>query len=427
MVEKLKKLASNEGALYFLSSLIYSFSTYLIALLIPYKLHLETMADFSAAFNIIMLLSFVFEFGIVTSFLRHNQIYYSAKYINAFLHLGIFILILILGYTSLGSMFDTVFGVGSIDIKQEYIYLSVLSILMWVFFKNNLLAKKNIRFIIINSIIILLIRVGFLIYIFMSEEDISLNHIYLYLFIIPFIFMLILSIKENIIYMVEVVKSAYHDKRYISIMIKRLKQFVLFSSVTYVITFLYVYAGRYPIVYVTENNMTVLMAELGYAFSFFGLVLVFITSIRSYLISKFNISDMDAIMIYVDKIQKVKLKFFLGAFVGSSLVAYMVYLIKPSYLSDRSVIFVFILILSYMLIAYFSLITLLSKTFNFNNLEFVLNSIRLLLVFLSVYFVFGEYPIIGFIMMNTSMVTVEYIFAQKVLYKVKKKGAVNAI
>jgi len=427
VIEKLKKLASNEGALYFLSSLIYSFSTYLVALLIPYKLHLETMADFAAAFNIIMLLSFVFEFGIVTSFLRHNQMYRVTKYINAFLQLFIFVLILILANSVLGTVLDKAFGIGSIDIKQEYIYLSVLSVLMWVFFKNNLLAQKNIRFIIINSFIILFIRVGFLIYIFMSEESIDLNHIYLYLFIIPFLFMLILSLKENITYVVEAVKSAYHDKRHITIMVKRLKQFVLFSSATYVITFLYVYAGRYPIVYVTENKMTVLMAELGYAFSFFGLVLVFITSIRSYLISKFNISDIDAIMIYVKRIQEVKLKFFLGALVASSLVAYMVYLIKPSYLSDRSVIFVFILILSYMLIAYFSLITLLSKTFNFNNLEFVLNAIRLTLVFLSVYFIFGEYPIIGFIMMNIAMVGIEYIFAQKVLYKVMKKGEDHVI
>ena len=426
MREKLKKLATNEGALYFLSSLIYSFSTYLIALLIPYRLHLETMADFSAAFNIVMLLAFVFEFGIVTSYLRHNQIYKTTKYINAFLQLLIFALILILANTALGSSLDKAFGVGSIDIKQEYIYLSVLSIAMWVFFKNNLLSQKNIRFIIINSFIILTIRVGFLIYIFMQEEMVDLNHIYLYLFVYPFVLMLLLSLKENIGYMIEAY-HAYHDKRNITIMIKRLKQFVLFSAITYAITFLYVYAGRYPIVYVTENKMTVLMAELGYAFSFFGLVLVFITSIRSYLISKFNISDIPAIMLYVEKIHALRWKFFVGSILGSAMVAYMVYLIKPSYLTDRSVVFVFILILSYMLIAYFSLITLLSKTFNFNFLELKLNSIRLVLVFLSIYFVFGEYPIIGFIMMNLSMLSVEYYFAQKVLSKVMKKGVNDVI
>ena len=131
---------------------------------------------------------------------------------------------------------------------------------------------------------------------------------------------------------------------------------------------------------------------------------------------------MDAIMIYVKKIRQVQWKFFLGSIVVSSIVAYMVFLIKPSYLSDRAVVFVFILILSYMLIAYFSLITLLSKTFNFNKLELILNIIRLVLVLLAVYFIFGEYPIGGFIMINMSMVGIEFIFAQKVLHKVMKKG-----
>ncbi len=424
MFEKLKKLATNEGALYFLSSLIYSFSTYLIALLIPYKLHLETMADFSAAFNIIMLLSFVFEFGIVTSFLRHNQIYRISKYINSFLQLSIFMIIIILAYTTAGSLLDAMFGIGSIDIAQSYVYLSVLSILMWVFFKNNLLAKKDIRFIIVNSVIILVIRVGFLIYIFLESKDVDLDHIYLYLFIVPFIFMLSLSLKENITNLVEAVQS-YHDKRSTEVFLKRLKQFVLFSSVTYAISFLYVYAGRYPIVYVTDHKMTVLMAELGYAFSFFGLVLVFITSIRSYLISKFNISDMEAIMIYVHKIRSYQLKFMVSSLLASLLVAYMVFLIKPSYLSDRTVWFVFVLILSYMLIAYFSLITLLSKTFNFNQLELKLNIVRLILVILAVHVVFGKYPVVGFILINASMIGVEYIFAQKVLTKVMKKGEHN--
>ena len=425
MIEKLKKLATNEGSLYFLSSLLYSFSTYLIALLIPYKLHLETMADFSAAFNIVILISYIFEFGIVTSFLRHNQIYQSTKYINAFLQLFMFVMILLLGYTSLGGMLDKPFGLGGIDIKQEYIYLSILSVLMWVFIKSNYLAKKDIRSIIIQASIILVLRIGFLIYILFSDEIVDLNHIYLYLFVIPFLWMIVTILKENISHMIEIAKKSYHDKRNITIYMKHFKKFMLFSMATYVISFLYVYASRYPIVYVTEQNDKVLMAELGYAFSFFGLILVFITSIRTYLISKFNISDMDAIMIYLEKMKKIWPMFLLGSIVASLAGSYVVYLIKPDYLADRAVIFLFMLILTYMMIAYFSLITLLSKTFNFNKLEIILNSIRLILVLLAVYTVFGKYPVAGFALINIAMVSIEYIFSRIVIQKVmsrKKEG-----
>jgi len=423
--QKLKNLATNEGSLYFLSSLIYSFSTYIIALLIPYKLNLEMMAEFSALFNIVILISYIFEFGIVTSFLRHNQIYQSSKYINAFLQLFMFVMILLLAYTSLGGVVSALFGLGNIDVKQEYIYFSVLSVLMWVFLKSNYLAHKNIRAIIINAFIILTLRAGFLMYILLNDETMTLNHIYITLFVLPFLWTLLIILKENIIKMVVVFKKIKQDKRYLTLYMKHFKQFILFSVATYFISLLYVYASRYPIVYVTAQNDTVLMAELGYAFSFFGLILVFITSIRTYLISKFNISDMDAIMIYLEKMRRIWPQFLLGSIVVSVLGSYLVYLIKPSYLSDRAVIFLFMLILTYMMIAYFSLITLLSKTFNFNNMEIKLNIIRLILVLLSVYLVFSRFTIVGFALINLSMVGVEYYFSKKVVQKImlrKKEG-----
>lgn len=425
MFQKLKNLATNEGSLYFLSSLIYSFSTYIIALLIPYKLNLEMMAEFSALFNIVILISYIFEFGIVTSFLRHNQIYQSSKYINAFLQLFMFVMILLLAYTSLGGVVSALFGLGNIDVKQEYIYFSVLSVLMWVFLKSNYLAHKNIRAIIINAFIILTLRAGFLMYILLNDETMTLNHIYITLFVLPFLWTLLIILKENIMKMVVVFKKIKQDKRYLTLYMKHFKQFILFSVATYFISLLYVYASRYPIVYVTAQNDTVLMAELGYAFSFFGLILVFITSIRTYLISKFNISDMDAIMIYLEKMRRIWPQFLLGSIVVSVLGSYLVYLIKPSYLSDRAVIFLFMLILTYMMIAYFSLITLLSKTFNFNNMEIKLNIIRLILVLLSVYLVFSRFTIVGFALINLSMVGVEYYFSKKVVQKImlrKKEG-----
>ncbi len=419
MLERIKSLLTNEGAIYFLSSLVYSFSTYLIALLIPYKLNLESMAEFSAAFNIIMLLSFVFELGIVTSFLRHNQIYKVSGYINSFLQLSIFIVIIIFSQTVLGDLLDNLFGLGGVSIAREYIYLSVLSILMWIFFKNNLLAQKKIKLIIYNAFWILFVRVAFLIYIFFYASTISLNHIYLYLFVVPFIVMLIFLLRDNVKFVLDL-KNLIGDKRNINIFKKRLKKFINFSIMTYFIAILYVYTGRYVIVYVTDHHMKQLMAELGYAFSFFGLILVFITSIRSYLISKFNIADMEAIKEYVNKINSYKYKFFLLALLLSMAMSYMVFLIKPSYLSDRSVVFVFILILSYVLIAYYSLITLLSKTFNFNQLELFLNIVRLILVVLSVHLIFIDYPVIGFIILNLSMVAIEYLFAYIVLKRVQR-------
>ncbi|MCH9812838.1 MAG: hypothetical protein K0U47_02715 [Epsilonproteobacteria bacterium] len=420
MIAKLKKVLQNDGALFTLSSLVYSFSTYLIALTIPYALDIKMMADFSATFNIVMIFSFIFEFGLSTSYLRFNQIYNSTDYINTYFQIFIFALLGLFYFTVLGNYLGDIFGFESIDLSTEYIYLSTFAVLSWIFFKNIYLSNKKIKFILLNTIILLLIRVGFLVYIFTQNEMVSLDNIYLYLFITPFALIAIFNMKYNVAFVVKSIEKI-KDRRHISIFRKRFKQLLAFSILAYLINSLYIYTSRYAMVYLTDEGLTELLAELGYAFSFGGLIMIFTVSIRLYLISKFNISNVDEIIKYVKQINGYKYLFFAAAIAFSAFVAYTVYLIKPDYLSERTSIFLFILIFSYMIIAYYSMFTLLSKTFDFNKLELALNVVRLILVMLATHLLLGKYPIIGFAVVSFCMVVIEYIFAKIVLKRVLKK------
>jgi hypothetical protein len=211
------------------------------------------------------------------------------------------------------------------------------------------------------------------------------------------------------------------DKRNINIFLTRFKSLLIFSAFTYVIGVVYVYTSRYVLVYLTEHNLTELLAELGYAFSFGGLITVFLVSIRLYFISKFNITDKDAIVLYVNKIQGYKYRFFTAVLLISFVISYVVFMIKPDYLSIRSIYFLFMIIMSYGLIMYFSLITLLAKAYNFNKIEIVLNFIRLGLVVIVVQLWIEDYPIMGFALFSASMVLIEYIFARIVLSKILNK------
>jgi len=218
--------------MFFISNLVYSFSTYLIALLIPYKLNIESMAGFSAAFNIVMMLIFVFEFGLTVSYLRFNQIYQISDQINALLQLFIFVLLFILSQTLLGHYTDIFFGVQNLGIAQEYIYLSIFALLSWIFFKTTLLAKKRVRFIIVNSFVILAVRVGFLLYILLGTAEINLDLIYLDLFILPFVMVILLNMKYNIGFLLAC-KEKINSPAFRHLFFRRLKQFVLFSALTY--------------------------------------------------------------------------------------------------------------------------------------------------------------------------------------------------
>ncbi len=420
MFAKIKALLANEGTMFFISNLVYSFSTYLIALLIPYKLNIESMAGFSAAFNIVMMLIFVFEFGLTVSYLRFNQIYRISDQINAALQIVIFLLLFILSQTVLGKYTDIFFGVQNLGIAQEYIYLSIFALLSWIFFKTTLLAKKRIKFIIVNSFVILAARVGFLVYILFFATTIDLDLIYLDLFILPFALVILLNMKYNISFLVacrdKIAQPAFRD-----LFLRRAKQFILFSALTYIINGLYIYTNRYAIIYMVDAKMTTTLAELGYAMSFGGLIMIFISSLRSYFLSKFNMSQMDAVMAHINGLKRYRWIVLGGGVLLSALIAGVVYLIKPAYLSLESAIFVFILIYASIVIAYLSLFSLLSKTFNFNMLELKLNIIRLLLVVAAVHMIFAHYPIVGFIAINLAIVGVEYYFARTVLKKIYQK------
>jgi hypothetical protein len=265
-----------------------------------------------------------------------------------------------------------------------------------------------------------LVRVAFLSYIFLRDTIPSMNEVFLYLFIFPFIVIAMFNMKNNIYFLFQSLEKM-KDMRNINIFLDRFKTLLIFSAFTYVIGVLYIYTSRYVLVYLTEHNLTVLLAELGYAFSFGGLITVFLVSIRLYFISKFNISDKDAIVLYINKIKRYKYHSFLAIVLIALAISYIVYMIKPDYLSIRSIYFLFMIILSYGFIMYFSLITLLAKAYNFNNIELVLNLIRLVLVVIVVHLFIKSYPIIGFALFSSSMVLIEYIFAKIILVKILKK------
>jgi hypothetical protein len=378
------------------------------------------MADFSATLNIVMILAFVFEFGLATSYLRFNQLYKTTQYINAYFQLFIFLLLFLLYSTFLGDYLGSFFGLENVTLSHVYVYLSIFSILSWMFFKNIYLSNKRIKFILFNAIVLLAVRVGFLVYIFIRDKVPTLDEIFLYLFVFPFILIAFFNMKNNVIYLRKSFQQI-NQKRNVAIFTKRFKNLIIFSVFSYVIGTLYVYSSRYVIVYLTEYNMTEVLAELGYAFSFGGLIMVFMVSMRLYLISKFNISNIDAIISYIEKVKKYKYHFFVVSLLISLMISGAVWVIKPDYLSIRSIYFLFMLIFSYASIMYFSMITLLSKTFDFNKTELILNIIRLILVMITVHLLMKTSPLVGFAFFSACMVLIEFVFARIVLNKILKK------
>lgn len=413
MQQKILRIFSSDQGQFLLANIIFSASTYLVMLFIPYMLTVQTMAEFSSTYNALMLLLFVFEFGISMSFLRFYQIHKITFLINTVLQIIILIGLLIITVSSFGETITDLFHLGQTELKIPLFFGALISQLGWIFSKNILLAERRYRYILNISISTLILRIASLGYLY-TQNILTINSILLTMFIIPFIavYSVLLINSYKIITSFEIKINNPRLKRYFLFYVKR---FVKFSLMTYFIGMLYVFSGRYLIIYLTEKNQLSLLADLGYAMTFLGIMTIASNSFRTFFIAKFHLGDMHSIKNHLNHyLHKIKSLIF-AALLVALLLSIIVYVIMPSYLSIYAPLFVFIMTASYGIIFLMSLITFLSRTMNYNALEMTINAIRLIIIVLITRFVFLNNPIVGFLLINLVLLSGELIFAKIIL------------
>lgn len=413
MIQRLQTLLVKDQVLFLLSNIIFSASTYIVMLLVPYFLNIEKMAEFSSVYNALMLLLFVFEFGISMSFLRFYQIYKIVFLLNTILQMIILIGLFIAAFSPFGKILIDLFHLGQSELNAPLFFVALISQLGWIFSKNVLLAERRYRYILGMSISVLIFRIAMLFYLFFLES-LTINAILMTMFIVPFIpvfFVLIIN-SYKIITSFEIKMDNLRINKVFFFYLKRLMKF---SLMTYIIGMLYVLAGRYLIIFLTEKNQLSLLADLGYAMTFLGIMTIVSTSFRTFFVSKFHLGDMHSIKIHLDNyLRKIKSLIF-GVLLIAAFLSMIVYMIMPSYLSINAPFFVFILTASYGIIFLMSLVTFLSKTMNYNKLEIIINSIRLIMVVVITRFVFLYHPLMGFFLINLVILIGEMIFTKMIL------------
>lgn len=423
MKERILALLKKDHTLFLLSNVVYSASTYFVMLLVPYILTLKQMADFSSVYNVLLLMMMIFEFGLSVSFLRFHQIYKVIQLINAFSLSTVFIILLIVFYTPLNSLMISFFDLNTLDFNLTLFFISLIVQLGWTFAKNIMLTQQRFRSIFVYSVLTLLIRIGGLIYFYYAHlegAEITLNFILLYMFILPFFFTpLILAA-----YIVQIFRTyrnhVINIRRYKSIFLHYLKRFIRFSLLSYFIGMLYIFAGRYLILYLTEQSQTSLLADLGYAMTFLGIMTIASASFRTYFVSKFHLGDMESIRTHLSTFSQHLKTYTISILFISAFISLMVYIVMPSYLSIRSPIFVFIMLFSYGIIFFLSLITFLARTMSYNRLEIGINAFRLIATIIIARTIFIPYPILGFILINTILLLAEMYFAYVILKKIAR-------
>ncbi len=416
MQQKILRLFSSDQSIFLLSNIVFSASTYMVMLFIPYMLTMESMAEFSSVYNALLLLLGIFEFGIPISFLRFYQMYKITFLINAVLQLTILAGLIIIAFSPLGTLLIEGFHLEQSEMNIILFFIALITLLSWSFSRNILLAERRYTFILMLSIFIFIIRIASLVYLYYLET-LRLNSILMSMFIIPFVPVFYVLFANNIkIISTSNILSNYRRTK--KIFFFYLKRFIKFSLMTFLIGVLYIFSGRYLIIYLTEQHQISLLADLGYAMTFLGIMTIASASFRTFFVSKFHLGDKKSIILHLNNYMKQINLLVIFAILIAALLSTTVYFIMPNYLSINAPIFVFIMTASYGIIFLMSLITFLSPTMNYNVLEITINAARLIIIVAITRFVFLKNPIFGFLLINLVLLIAELIFAKIILKRV---------
>lgn len=416
MRNKIIKLIKKDSFLYIISNLIFSISTYLIMLVIPYYLNIKLLAEFTGVYQIILLYIVIFELGISIGYIRYNQIYKSIKIINSFLQMFILIVVFMLPYTIMGDLLNNLVGLNKTNIYINILYWSTLSLISWTLIKSILLSDKSYKTIFLFAISILIIRLICLIYFIEEDKYININNLFLGFFILPFIIIIIYLLYYHINIIYTFLKSHHKLKTLFTSYKNQIRKYISFSILSFISGLIYNLMLKILIIFLLTNNEDIKLSEIGYALTFIGIITIFVISIRNLYISKFKFNEKNTIIKYISFLDSIRVKVLISSVIISFISAIIVYFIKPNYLSQNTIFYTFIIILSYSYISYISMYTLLSKTFNKNILEIKINIIRLVGVFLIVYFLIEQNFLLLIILIYTFITSMEYIY-YKILLK----------
>jgi hypothetical protein len=191
----------------------------------------------------------------------------------------------------------------------------------------------------------------------------------------------------------------------------QLAQFVYMSGATYVITVLYAYAVRGIFMLAATGSYQQLLADLGYAGGFLGIISIINSTVRSYFVSRLSIHDTLALQNYVSTL-KNRWKYFVTGTLGLAvLIALLIFLVKPAYLTTNSSLYAFILVVSSGLTMYCGLFNVVSTTLNLIHFEVIANVARTLVVLGWIYFCLPQNVLIALVGGYVLIVLFEAAFA----------------
>ena len=365
--DKVSAFLKKDFVFFLMANIVFSLSSFLVNIFLPKILSANTYTQFVYIFQMVLFSTNTMQLGFVLAlyyFAKQNSkesfnIYYT---LVSLLNIGILICCLL--------PHSFVFGLlklQDLSYAERFGFaLSVIVSSIFLYNKGANIQQKEYHYMLWVSLSAFLLRIAALIYIALTHTE-GNTLLLLLIFVCPFV----VDIKD---YMLRVIRNV----RPRQIKKPMLSDFTTYSVKAWLTGVLFIISEKMFLIS-TKDMDEVFTASLAFASGFIGIIYIFKATFYNFYLAKFSRDNIQEIKNYVQKLLKYALPYFvLLLFIVACSCICVRYIFGG--LGESAWKILFVLLMQTGIICYLGMITLLTKTLNYLNLEIILNIFRVLLV-----------------------------------------------
>ena len=365
--DKVSAFLKKDFMFFLMANIVFSLSSFLVNIFLPKILSANTYTQFVYIFQMVLFSTNTMQLGFVLAlyyFAKQNSkesfnIYYT---LVSLLNIGILICCLL--------PHSFVFGLlklQDLSFAERFGFaLSVIVSSIFLYNKGANIQQKEYHYMLWVSLSAFLLRIAALIYIALTHTE-GKTLLLLLIFVCPFV----VDIKD---YTLRVIRNV----RLRQIKKPMLSDFTTYSMKAWLTGVLFIISEKMFLIS-TKDMDEVFTASLAFASGFIGIIYIFKATFYNFYLAKFSRDNIQEIKNYVQKLLKYALPYFvLLLFIVACSCICVRYIFGG--LGESAWKILFVLLMQTGIICYLGMITLLTKTLNYLNLEIILNIFRVLLV-----------------------------------------------
>ncbi|MCR4592993.1 MAG: hypothetical protein K5672_07565 [Bacteroidaceae bacterium] len=365
--DKVSAFLKKDFMFFLMANIVFSLSSFLVNIFLPKILSANTYTQFVYIFQMVLFSTNTMQLGFVLAlyyFAKQNSkesfnIYYT---LVSLLNIGILICCLL--------PHSFVFGLlklQDLSFAERFGFaLSVIVSSIFLYNKGANIQQKEYHYMLWVSLSAFLLRIAALIYIALTHTE-GKTLLLLLIFVCPFV----VDIKDYTLRVIRNVRPRQIKKPMLS-------DFTTYSVKAWLTGVLFIISEKMFLIS-TKDMDEVFTASLAFASGFIGIIYIFKATFYNFYLAKFSRDNIQEIKNYVQKLLKYALPYFvLLLFIVACSCICVRYIFGG--LGESAWKILFVLLMQTGIICYLGMITLLTKTLNYLNLEIILNIFRVLLV-----------------------------------------------